>query len=200
MFDVFVYINGVPGPAIVTLATDNDITQLQSWKGEYATYTDQQTVDVLEYTADTLHKHEAYAKYNRCPASWEDFHTQVTADSEEEVAGIFVLKCQALVNSILGFVFVRRCWDGDLVMDYLVARPRPDELGEPPLTLKGIGTALFFSVCQIAESYNAPKVWWETTPESISFYLNLLGLPRLKKASRIDLIKEEYRTFINRFS
>ncbi|RZJ93301.1 MAG: hypothetical protein EOO60_04930 [Hymenobacter sp.] len=188
MIDTYVKVGGQYQPATMTLATPEEMEQLDTWLDTYASDTTKGTVDALEYVDSSLEKHEKYTAYDRCPSAWLDFIDLASRDVEDEVAGLFVLKCGLLANEILGFTFIRRNWDNSMVMDYLARCPKSNKKLEQVST---IGVGLLFAICMLADRIGSPYFWWETTPLSYEFYhdiLNLAGVATRKDAPKSMLV------------
>ncbi len=199
MIETYIKINGQYQPAVMTLATPADLVLVDAWVEEYEADETPETNDIREYVDSSLEKQEKYAGRNRCPAEWTDFLARASQwQEDEEIAGLFVLKCAALADEILGFTFLRRTWDGSLVMDYLARCPAAN----PRLqTTRGIGIGLLVAVCKLAELLQAPYLWWETTRSSCKLYwgwLNKAGIvtPPDEPASTLIIAEVAYLRFI----
>lgn len=200
MVDTYIKISGQFRPAVMSLATFDDVTRLGAWLEEYKDYTDSRTGDILEYVVDSVTKLGKYAERGRCAADETSFlaKARLGSEEEEEVAGLFVLKCAALNGEIVGFIFLRRLWDRSLVMDYLARCPYEN------LRLESAGYVaggLLLGACLLAQQLKAPYLWWETTEASHSLYVGMLTKADIKVGasrpkSNLFISKTAYLRFI----
>lgn len=193
MISVEARINGTNQPAFLTLATESDILELKSWRETFRQDTTQQTTDIVEYTGDALKKWEYQQFYGRCPATWEEFLHKVRL-SGEEVSGLFVLKAASVGDAILGFVFVRRTWTGNMALDYLAVRPKSDKHVKAH-RVSATGGSLLVGVFEIGNLFDAPAIWWETSLESVGFYQKMLSFDY--QSDRYQLSRDEYKAFLS---
>jgi hypothetical protein len=106
----------------------------------------------------------------------------VARDSQTEVAGLILLKCDWFPYSeVIGLCHFRRTWCNNLVLDYLAVHPRT--LGfdvHPQSKVKGIGSALLCFLSRIAVANSCDLIWGEATHISHGFYEKLFNLEAVK--------------------
>lgn len=106
------------------------------------------------------------------------FHLKVTAD---------------WFPTSLGGAMVRRTWCHHLMLDFMFVHP---SISGRKVNVRGVGLALFQSVCMIAQSLKCPVVWGEATQDSSPFYQRQLRRP---VRDRFEMEKKEIAAFAAEF-
>jgi hypothetical protein len=108
----------------------------------------------------------------------ETLRNTVQQDNECEVA--FILIAYAPwhePSSILGFCFCRRTWCNHLLLDFAAAHP--NAITPAGGHIKGVGSAMIYSLVALARELGITTVWGEATQNSVGFYRHVLGLPNI---------------------
>jgi hypothetical protein len=94
----------------------------------------------------------------------------------EEVSGMLLAGADWFEPGLLGVCLFHRTWANNLFLDFLAAHPATMDLRAP---IRGVGTGLLFTLCDISLQLKAPLIWGETTNGSVSYYRDVFGLPDL---------------------
>lgn len=147
----------------------SDTDRLKSWRGK-ETARQQNAVELAHLAAS---KWEATCEWGTVASSIAEMKAVIRNDPEAEVTAMMLLAAKWSDDTVLGVCLFHRTWAGNVFLDFLAAHPRTQ--GE----VKGVGTALLYSVCHVSTSLNASILWGETASESSSFYTAAFGLEDL---------------------
>lgn len=181
--------------ASIVFAGQQDFGFLAGWReklGDDQNPLRTDAVDFAQLVADRFSAHFAIQPYAKTIG---DIGDHIASNPKIEVACCVLLKCDWFPDSkVIGLCHFRRTWSNNLILDYLAAHPfitRPPEGYSH--SVRGVGTALLYFLCQIAKQYACGSIWGEATPISCGFYKNVFSLDSVE-----DLIyvpREKYIAF-----
>lgn len=127
--------------------------------------------DALEFGKLAGKRWRYYLKRNEAALSLAELVKGIGKDSQAEIGFLVVAKATWSPRpKMLGVAWCRRTWCNHIVLDFLAAHP-----GTLGRGYGGIGTALLYSVAEVAGKIGASLVWGEATSLSAPFYRRVLS-------------------------
>lgn len=164
--------------ARVVFAGKDDFGFLAEWReklGDDQNPFRRETVELAQLAINRFSAHSAIQPYLR---SAEDIGDHVAYNSQCEVAGFLLLKCDWFPESeVIGICHFRRTWCNNIILDYLAVHPLI--VGRSKgcrLSVRGVGTALMYFLSRLAQQYSCGYIWGEATQISCGFYRKILLL------------------------
>jgi hypothetical protein len=164
--------------ARVRYITEADFTFIKQWQKSLGTDADPIRVDAVDFANLACARFTAHAPIEIYAQQASDINRCIENDPNCEVANLVALTCDWFPESnIIGLIHFRRTWSNNLVLDYLAVHPlvaRPPR--EYSLIVRGVGTALLFFLCSVAQECDCGCIWGEATLNSCSFYQKVFEL------------------------
>lgn len=149
----------------------SDADKLRSWRTAKTPVSDAMQ-DALEFGKLAGKRWRYYLRRNEAALSLAELVKGIGKDAQAEIGFLVVAKATWSPGpKMLGVAWCRRTWCNHIVLDFLAAHPATLGRG-----YGGIGTALLYSVAEVAGKIGAPLVWGdEATALSASFYQRVLS-------------------------
>jgi hypothetical protein len=151
-----------------------EATIVHQWSGSAKGAKSPQQNDAMEFCEGVAVKWAAYERRHRIVRSLDELVDRCNKEPKEESLGVLSARADWYADGqLLAFCEFRRTWSNNIAFDFLAVRP--DLLGEKPLAISGLGTALLCELANIAKRLDIGIVWAETTSTSVGFYRKALN-------------------------
>lgn len=181
----------VPGGYLqLRFGSEADIDRYMVWAKTFRPEHLPIQLDAFEYAALAFRRWKEARSKHRAVSSFPDLLELVRDNPHAEVACLVMANVPRLATgSTVGICYLRRTWCNNVCVEFLTRHPRYAKT----CPVKGVGTALLFAVCCLAESLGCGEIWAEATQNSVDFYRKAFKRPEFKDLMRIPA--GEYREF-----
>jgi hypothetical protein len=191
-----VFVEEEPKSAVLDFANHNDVIATTRWRMPRTLVESpamqSRAADARELAMLAAKRWRHYRTTHTIAHSLEQLRELIAANSEGEYC--FHLKVTAdWFPASLGGAMIRRTWCHHLMLDFMFVHP---SISGRKVNVRGVGLALFQSVCMIARTLKCPVVWGEATRDSSTFYHRQL---RRAVKDRFEMEKKEIAAFAAEF-
>lgn len=153
-------------PVEFTFASESEVRRVRSWRKMTPAN------DAGEFAALAAKRWFYYTREGASVASLDELRAAIKRNERAELAFLMVASAKwAKRYKFLALAYCRRTWCHHLVLDFLAVRPGLRFAGKP---ISGIGSGVFASLSDIADSLGMETMWGEATASSAPFYEKIL--------------------------
>lgn len=167
-------VDGEPKPVQMRFGKHSDLDEIRRWRSPVRLRANPHVRDALEFARLASKRWSYYRRNGESATSLTQLHGAIQRNPNAEVAFMLIARAAWEPDPrLLGLAYCRRTWCHRLVVDFVAVHPHI--VGQLHGRIRGMGTALFHGLIQIADDLGIEMIWGEATVNSAPFYEKILG-------------------------